>query len=292
MSKPIPKAIVSSKPNMKISAAWIVPILATLVAIILLVQWLQSRGPVVTITFENARGLTTDAPVMFRGAIVGRVEKIQLNEDTTKIVVRARMKATAQKLVREGTRWWIVHPEVTLEGISGLDTLISPRYLTLSVGTGKSMLSFEGIDSSLIINDQMNGVNFTLISDSVSGITKSTPLYYRGIVVGSVANIQFAPNAIAVLIDVVVKQEYANLIRTNTKFWSISGIDLDVGFTGVSMNIGPVTSLLKGGIQLATPNRAQEIAPAGYGFTLEKKVDEDWLEWTPDLPLERDLKTK
>ena len=85
------------------------------------------------------------------------------------------------------------------------------------------------------------------------------------------SNIQFAPNAKKVLIDVVVKNEFANLIRTNTKFWSISGIDLDVGFTGFSMNIGPVISLLKGGIQLATPDQAGEIAPASYGFILEKE---------------------
>ena len=292
MSKQFPTASVSAKPSVKISASWIVPILAALVAIILLAQWLQARGPLVTITFEDARGLTTDAPIMFRGAIVGRVENVQLNKDASRIVVRARLNATAQDLAREGTRWWIVHPEVSLEGISGLDTLISPRYLTLSVGTGTPKLSFDGVDSVMMTNEQLNGVNFTLITDSITGITVSTPLYYRGVVVGSVSNILFAPNAVAVLIDVVVKHEYANLVRTNTKFWSISGIDLEVGFTGISLNIGPFTSLLKGGIQLATPNQLEEVAPAGYGFTLEKEMDEDWLEWTPNLPLERDINVK
>jgi len=292
MSKQFPTASVSVKPSMKISAAWIVPILAALVAIILLAQWLQARGPLVTITFEDARGLTKDAPIMFRGAIVGRVENVQLNKDASRIVVRARLNATAQDLAREGTRWWIVHPEISLEGISGLDTLISPRYLTLSVGTGTPKLSFDGVDSLMMTNEQLNGVKFTLYTDSITGITVSTPLYYRGVVVGSVSNILFAPNAVAVLIDVVVKHEYANLVRTNTKFWSISGIDLDVGFTGISLNIGPFTSLLKGGIQLATPNQLEEVAPAGHGFTLEKEMDKDWLEWTPILPLERDINVK
>ena len=141
-------------------------------------------------------------------------------------------------------------------------------------------------------NEQLNGVKFTLFTDSITGITVSTPLYYRGVVVGSVSNILFAPNAVAVLIDVVVKHEYANLVRTNTKFWSISGIDLDVGFTGISLNVGPFTSLLKGGIQLATPNQLEEVAPAGHGFTLEKEMDKDWLEWTPNLPLEIDINVR
>ena len=292
MSNQLPTATISAKPSAKISAAWIVPIFASLVAIVLLVQWLQSRGPVVTITFEDASGLTTDAPIMYRGAIVGRVEEVQLNKDTTKVVVQARLDASAQDLAREGTRWWIVHPEVSLEGISGLDTLISPRYLTLSVGTGKHKRKFDGLHALTTSAEQLNGVNFTLITDSITGITVSTPLYYRGIIVGSVSNIQFAPDAVAVLIDVVIKHKYANLVRTNTKFWSISGVDLDVGFTGVSMNIGPVTSLLKGGIQLATPEQPETIAPAGYGFTLEKELDEDWLDWTPKLPLQRDINAK
>ncbi len=292
MSDQIPTATVSSKPNAKISAAWLVPILASIVAVVLLLQWMHARGPLVTITFEDAQGLTTDAPIMYRGAIVGRVENVQLSEDTSLVIVSARLHATSQELAREGTRWWIVRPEVSLEGVTGLDTLISPRYLTLSAGFGKPKLSFSGVATSIMAKEHMDGINFTLITDSISGVTLSTPLYYRGIPVGAVSNIQFAPNAIAVLIDIVVKNEFASVIRTNTKFWSVSGIDLDVGFTGVSMNIGPVTSLLKGGIQLATPDRAGEVAPAGYGFTLEQEMDEEWLEWTPELPLYRDLDNK
>ena len=292
MSDRVPSATVSAKPSAKISAAWIVPILASIVAVVLLLQWMHARGPLVTITFENAKGLTIDAPVMYRGAIVGRIETVQLSKDTARVIVSARLHATSQELAREGTRWWIVHPEVSLEGITGLDTLISPRYLTLSVGVGKPTLSFNGIDTSVMMNDHPGGINFILIADSISGITLSTPLYYRGIVVGAVSNIQFAPNAKKVLIDVVVKNEFANIIRTNTKFWSISGIDLDVGFTGFSMNIGPVISLLKGGIQLATPDQAGEIAPASYGFILEKEKDDDWIEWAPELPLSRDLENK
>jgi paraquat-inducible protein B len=287
MSEQIPIATISTKPNARVSAAWLVPILATIVAVILLLQWLHTRGPLVTITFNDAKGLTIDAPIMYRGAVVGRVERVQLDSNASTVFVAARLHASALPLARKGARWWIVRPEVSLEGVSGLDALISPRYLTLSVGTGPPLFSFVGSASSKI-----EGVSFTLITDSISGITLSTPLYYRGLVVGSVSNIQFAPNAKLVLIDIVVNNKYSNLIRTNTKFWSISGIDLDVGFTGVSMNIGPVASLLKGGIQLATPDPPEKNAPAGYGFRLEEEMDEDWLDWSPSLPLSRDLEIK
>ena len=96
----------------------------------------------------------------------------------------------------------------------------------------------------------------------------------------------------SLVVAVVLEPSSAPFVRTNTKFWSIGGIDLDVGFTGISLNVGPFTSLLKGGIQLATPNQLEDVAPAGYGFELEKEMDEDWLEWTPNLPLERDINVK
>lgn len=292
MTEQTPIAIISKKPTARLSAAWIIPILASVVAIVLLFQWLRERGPEVTIVFENAQGLTTDAPVMYRGAIVGRIERVQLNNDTSKIVVTARLNASAQDLARQGTLWWIVRPEVSLEGISGLDTLISPRYLTLSPGQGEPLFNFEGTPSSMIANKHLAGVGFTLITDSITGITLGTPLYYRGIIVGTVGNIQFAPDSVAVLIDIIVKNEFSNLIRTNTKFWQVSGFDFDIGFTGVSMNIGPVSSLLKGGIQLATPQDPGEIAHEGYGFILDEEMDEEWLEWAPKLPLLRDLNAK
>jgi paraquat-inducible protein B len=229
---------------------------------------------------------------MYRGAIVGRIERVQLNNDTSKVVVSARLNASAEDLAREGTLWWIVRPEVSLEGISGLDTLISPRYLTLLPGQGEPLFNFEGTPSSMIANKHLAGVKFTLITDSITGVTLGTPLYYRGIIVGTVGNIQFAPDSVAVLIDIIVKNEFSNLIRTNTKFWQVSGFDFDIGFTGISMNIGPVSSLLKGGIQLATPQDPGEIAHEGYGFILDEEMDEEWLEWTPKLPLLRDLNAK
>ena len=137
MTEHTPTATVSRRPSAKLSASWLIPILATVVALVLLLQWLRERGPEVTIVFENVQGLTTDAPVMYRGAIVGRVQSVQLNDTASKIIVTARLRSNAQNLARKGSVWWIVRPEVTLEGITGLDTIISPRYLTLSPGHGE-----------------------------------------------------------------------------------------------------------------------------------------------------------
>ncbi|MDP7009166.1 MAG: MlaD family protein [Phycisphaerales bacterium] len=289
MSDQIPKATVTQKPNAKVSAAWFIPLLATVIAFLLLLQWLHERGPVVTITFDNANGLTKDAPVMYRGAVIGRVEHVQLNGDASKVIVEARLHATAQDVARVGTTWWIVHPEISLEGVAGLDTIISPRYLTLSVGNGELAHVFTGSASQTISGEKAEGTNFTLVASSVHGITVGTPLFYRGLEVGDVRTIQFAPNATSVLIDIVVQQDYVNLIRLNTKFWSVSGVDFDLGWSGASLDIGPVSSLLKGGIQLATPDTPEDKAPAGFGFPLEIESEEDWLEWEPQLPLKRDL---
>ena len=65
----------------------------------------------------------------------------------------------------------------------------------------------------------------------------------------------------------------------------MSGIHIDANLLGIDLRAGPLTSWIKGGISFATPNKVGDIAPENYAFTLESDVDEDWVEWSPEIEL-------
>jgi paraquat-inducible protein B len=73
------------------------------------------------------------------------------------------------------------------------------------------------------------------------------------------------------------------LIRGNTQFWNASGIEVDIGFTGVEVDTGPLETFVQGGIQLATPDPAAAPAAEGDRFALRDTPDDDWREWSPVL---------
>ncbi len=271
-----------------VSLTWVVPLLAIVVTLLLFLQWKFNQGPKIAITFDDANGITTESPIIYRGTVVGRVEEIALHANATKVVVQVRLQKSAAILAKEHTKWWVVRPSVSLQGVQGLETIVGPRYITVLPGDGKVTYKFVG--SKNVVS--MNGKLFTLVTTSADNISVGAPLFYRGIEVGEVSSIELADNASTVRLHCNVQLQYAPLIRTNTKFWNVSGIHIDANLLGIDLRAGPITSWIKGGISFATPNKVGDIAPEGFAFTLEHDFEDDWAEWSPEIDLSQRSESK
>ena len=110
---------------------WIVPALAIFFAGYLVVRYGFFGGGDITVRFAEARGLDRYSPVRFRGAKVGTVQKITIDEKLEQVVVRISMDASMNHALRKGTRFWIVEPG--LEG-GGFGGLLSGTYVGIAPG--------------------------------------------------------------------------------------------------------------------------------------------------------------
>ena len=135
-----------------ISLTWIVPLIAIIITLGLFVQWKLNQGPQITITFDDANGITTESPIIYRGTVVGRIEEITLNTNATQVVVRARLEKSATILAKEHTKWWVVRPSISLQGIQGLDTIVGPRYIKVLPGDGEETYEFRGSANASSVN--------------------------------------------------------------------------------------------------------------------------------------------
>ncbi|MFG0283942.1 MAG: MlaD family protein, partial [Phycisphaerales bacterium JB039] len=112
-----------------ISLAWIWPVLALALAGWLGWGAMQARGPVINIRFAQGAGIEPGDPLTYRGLDVGAVREVRLSPGLGSVVVEAELKPHAAGLAREGAKFWIVRPSVSLRRVSGLETLIGPRYI-------------------------------------------------------------------------------------------------------------------------------------------------------------------
>ncbi|MGB1059720.1 MAG: MlaD family protein, partial [Ketobacter sp.] len=113
-------------------------------------------------------------------------------------------------------------------------------------------------------------------------------VYYRDIVVGQVTGYELSATADEVLVYANIKPPYHVLVRAGTRFWNASGVNIDVGlFSGASIKTESLESILAGGISFATPDEGQTLAPAKQGerFKLYTEANEEWLRWSPKIPL-------
>lgn len=88
------------------------------------------------------------------------------------------------------------------------------------------------------------------------------------------------------MIEAQIEQEYRHLVRKDSVFWNVSGVDVSIGITGATINSGTVDSLIRGGIAFATPE-AHPLAPiakADSHFLLHKQAKSEWKDWRTAIP--------
>ena len=152
----LPQAVVTRKKRLRISIIWIIPLLAALVAVGIAVQRVRSEGPTITIVFKDAEGIEAGKTfIRYKDVRIGIVSTVELSEDYTKVLVKAKIAKHAAGLIVADAKFWIVEPRISLSGVSGLSTLLSGNYIGFQAGKSSDSQSlFFALDEAPIITDQ------------------------------------------------------------------------------------------------------------------------------------------
>ena len=259
----LPEATVVRKKRMRISVIWIIPILAAAVAIGLAVQRALSEGPVITIVFKSASGVEAGKTfIKYKDVNIGQVSAVTLSEDYSKVLVKAKIAKHATGLMVEDAKFWIVEPRISLEGISGLNTLLSGNYIGFQAGkSAEEQRTFNGLDEPPTIMDQP-GRRFVLKARTLGSLGVGDPVYYRGILVGQVALYNLVNEGKSVEVTIFIDAPYDKYVTAETRFWNASGIDVSVGADGVDVRTESLAALLAGGVAFDNPDYLPPAAPA------------------------------
>ena len=253
------------------SIVWLIPILTALIGVWLIVHTLADKGPLVTITFRTAEGIEVGKTrIKYKSLDIGLVEGVRFSSDFSRVEVRARLGKEAGHFLRRDTRFWVVRPTLSARGISGLGTLLSGSYIEIEPGQGAPQALFVGLESPPVVNADEAGKHITLMARKLGSIDRGSLIHFQGIVAGEVLGYEMANDYRSVLIHAFVKPPFDRMVRSNTRFWSASGLDLSVGPDGMRVKTESLQALLFGGIAFDTPD-GQETGPddiAGLVFTL------------------------
>ena len=281
----LPKARVRRRRVFRL--VWVVPILALGVAVYLVWAHMRSLGPEVTLRFSDASGLRVgQTQVIYRGVQVGEVSRIELSDDHKQAVVTARLHKSARSIATEGAVFWIVRPQIGLNQVTGLSTVLSGPEIQVLPGKGETAQSeFRGLDNPPV-GLEVAGLRLVLRAERPKGIRVSTPVNYRGVEVGMVERITLAPNSASADIHILVRSRYAPLVRAGSAFWNTSGITATGGILkGIELEIESLRTLYTGAIEFATPSEKAPRVKPGTVFFLYDKPKDEWLNWSPKIPV-------
>lgn len=241
----------------RLSLIWLVPLAAALIGGWLVIYALSQRGPEVEIAFSHAEGLEAGKTrIRYKDVEIGKVKKVALNEDLSKVVVTAELDKSIAPHLGDDTRFWIVSPRISSKGISGLSTLISGIHIGMDPGqgTGDPPELYDGLENAPLIQSDFEGSAYNLVAENLGGLDIGSPIFYRQIEVGEVSHYTLDKSGHSVSLTVFIKAPYDQLVRSNTRFWNVTGMDIQYTPKGVTARFESIEALISGGIAFETPH--------------------------------------
>lgn len=256
------------------SVIWLIPIVTALLGGWLAWDTIARRGPTITITFQSGEGLQAgQSHIKHKDVDLGLITSVVLSSDASHVVVTAEMKREAVPFLTEGARFWVVTPRLFAGSISGLDTLISGAYVELlpAAKSGeREALHFTGLENPPVLASNVPGRTFLLEASHVGAVSVGSPVFYRGINVGTVLGWDLHDMAKRVTIHAFVRAPFDSYVHDGTRFWDASGVSVKLGAQGIKVEMQSIKALLLGGVAFDTPKGALETpaSAANHGFPL------------------------
>lgn len=240
----------------RISAIWLIPLVAVAIGGWLAWDTLSKKGPLITVSFQTAEGLEAGKSLLkFKDIVFGTVKALRLSNDHKRVVVTIATTRQAEPLLEDHTEFWVVKPRLFAGSVSGLETLLSGSYIGMLPGpaNGKARREFTGKEDPPILEADVPGTTFQLKAARLGSISLGSPVFFRDLSVGEVLGWDIADMAESVTLRVFIREPFDKYVRDNTRFWNASGISVKLGGTGVDVQMESLRALLLGGVAFDTP---------------------------------------
>ncbi len=262
----------------RISWVWLIPIVAAAVAGFLAWRTIREQGPAVTLDFRGGDGLSAgQTKVRYKAVELGTVESVRLADDASHVIVNVRMRAESERFLTENARFWVVRPRLSSGSLAGIETIVSGSYIEMDPGQpgAATKYAFTGLETPPAVRSGEPGTTFKLSAERLGSLGPGAPVFYRDVAVGEVLDYNIGNGLGPVTLNVFVRAPFDKLVRQASQFWNASGVSVQIGATGVHVELASLQAVLNGGIAYDAPTDASaQSAAAGTEFHLFSSYDE------------------
>ena len=185
----------------------------------------QARSVSVHLIADNSFGLDEGAHILYRGISVGSVTQVRLVDD--KVQLDALVDSDYAHLIKSQNRFFVTGSASAELTESGLNISVPPAKQLL---TGSISFVSEGKENALeeyrlypskslaeLAKYNMSGsTKLTMYANELPPISKGSPLLYRNLQVGNVAEFYLVDGG--VIISASIENQYKHLVTEQTVF--------------------------------------------------------------------------
>ncbi len=234
-------------------------------------------GLKMTLRLPSAQGIEAGTTkVIYRGFEAGVVTDINFDEVKHQVTATINIDPRAEFILRENTRFWVVGPEISINRIRNLETLIKGVYIAFEPGDGIFKDYFDVQKAPPTDSILPAGKKFTIITSDSGSIAIAAPILYRKLKIGEIIDFRLSSDGSKVLGQILIYKKYTHLIQKNSVFWKIGGVKVKANLTGINIETGTMDTMLTGGLTFTNPDDGSPMKPAEefHSFTVYDDVEE------------------
>lgn len=227
----------------------------------------------ITLRIKENHNIKTTSKLYYKNIAIANVKKITLDNS---VIIKIEGEKKYQYLFGENSKIYLKGTKISLDSIENLSSTVLGDNLYLIADKNNNFKSKYTLDS-INPNDTHyeKGLRVQLRAKESKNITVGSPIYYKGFEVGEIYDADLINDGEYINFDLFIKEKYKNIVKTNSKFYKATIIDMKVGLFGAKIKMGSAKSMLKGGIVFKNPTTTKKIsrAPNGTTFSLLKEKD-------------------
>jgi paraquat-inducible protein B len=260
----------------RISVVWLVPALALAISLGVAWQSYSDQGVLIEVAFENASGVEEGkTQLRYRDVSVGTVESVSFSDDLSNVIAYIRVDKDVAPYIDAQAKFWVVRPQVSVRGISGLGTVLAGVHIE---GSWDAVIetpadTFAGLSAAPLVGPGINGIPVVLSSREGKQLTAGAPILYKGIRVGVIEAPRLTDAGNEVITNGFIEAPYDALVTSETRFWYTSGFKVSFGASGINLDVDSLASLVEGGLTFDTMVSGGTAIEPGESFPIFESED-------------------
>ncbi|MDA8586311.1 MlaD family protein [Rhodobacteraceae bacterium] len=257
------------------SIVWLIPILALLISLGVAFQAYNNRGPLIEIEFVSGAGIAKgQTELRYRDVAVGLVEDVKFSPELSAVIAYVRVNKDVAPYIDVASTFWVVQPEITAQGVTGLDTVLSGVYIegTWDSDIGPQETRFTAAVDPPIVGSGSPGLEIVLRTTPAASLQDNSPIIFRGVEVGRIGKANISPGGSFAIADGVIYEPFVRLISPSTRFWDTSGFSFKLDQSGAEIDFSSLATLLGGGLTFDT--FVSGAGPVEQGAVFDVYLDE------------------
>jgi paraquat-inducible protein B len=237
-------------------------------------------GIPMTLTLASSEDIVEGATkVIYRGLEAGFVKEIQINDDSQRTVTaHILLDPRAELILREGTKFWLVKPEISPSGFKNLQLLLSGAHITFQPGDGAFKDRFDILSDAPPQIPLRPGKTMVLSANGPVDLTAKSPVYFKNIQVGEIVDVGIDKSGMKIRASLFIYEDYLKFLSKKSVFWVQSGVEVHGSLAeGISLATGPLAKMLQGGVSFTTPDiekKKRSQPEEGFEFRLHNSYKE------------------